>query len=63
MSSTSEILNQLNKFGMEFDSELSSFSKKQFVFWFSFDGNSMDKITFSSFNEALRFAKREVTEL
>ena len=51
---TSSYISKLSKLGFFFD-EVSSTSTSK-VFYFSFDGYSAERITFSSFAEALRFA-------
>jgi hypothetical protein len=53
---TSQILSRLARLGYAFDSEMSS--TNNFVFWYTMDGYSSNRISFSSLRSALRFAER-----
>lgn len=56
--SISEKLERLEKLGFVYNPDL-SFDGHQ-VFWYTHDGHSTSTIAFATFNEALRYANREV---
>ncbi len=54
---TVQILSRLARLGYAFDEEMSS--SGNFVFWYTTDGYSANRISFASLNSALRFAEQD----